>query len=165
MAHRAQGGLMATQDLPLHDIHQPPAPPWWPPAPGWWWLAALLLVLLAFGAWSWLRARRRRAAIARLFDERVRAAATPVERVAAMSELLRRAARRRDAAADRLQGDAWLAFLDGDAKGANAAHPFSDGAGRVLLDGGFRRELDDAEAAALLPLARRRYLELMAVRR
>jgi hypothetical protein len=151
------------QALPLRDIHQPPAPPWWPPAPGWWWLAATLLVLLAFAAWWWLRARRRRAAIVRLFDERVRAAATPVERVAAMSELLRRASRRSDPAADRLQGDAWLAFLDGDSKAAPG--PFSDGAGRVLLDGGFRREIDEAEAAALLPLARRRYLELMAVRR
>ncbi|GAB3315986.1 DUF4381 family protein [Luteimonas notoginsengisoli] len=156
---------MAMQDLPLRDIHQPPPPPWWPPAPGWWWLATVLLVLLAFAAWWWLRARRRRAAIVRLFDERVDAAATPVERVAAMSELLRRAARRRDPAADRLQGDAWLAFLDGDMQAASAKAPFSAGAGHVLLDGGFRREIDDDAAAALLPLARRRYLELMALRR
>lgn len=156
---------MALQDLPLRDIHQPPPPPWWPPAPGWWWLAAALLALLAFVAWWWLRARRRRAAIVRLFDERVRAAATPVERVAAMSELLRRAARRRDPAADRLQGDAWLAFLDGDTSSGDTARPFLEGAGRVLLDGGFRRRIDDGAAAALLPLARGRYLELMASRR
>src|SRR3546814_2144665 len=75
---------------------------------------SVVLALLVFAAWWWLRARRRRAAIVRLFDERLHAANTPVERVAAMSELLRRAARRRDPAADRLQGDAWLAFLDGD---------------------------------------------------
>src|SRR3546814_7374550 len=74
-------------------------------APGWWWLAAVVLALLVFAAWWWLRARRRRAAIVRLFDERLDAANTPVERVAAMSELLRRAARRRDPAADRLPGD------------------------------------------------------------
>src|SRR5690606_26075045 len=117
--------------------------------------------LLAFATWWWLRARRLRAAIERLFDERVRAAATPVERVAAMSELLRRAARRRDPAADCLQGDAWLIFLDG----GNASRSFSEGAGRVLLEGGFRREVDAGDADALLPLARRRYLELMAVRR
>ena len=152
---------MAMQDLPLRDIHQPPAPPWWPPAPGWWWLAAVVLVLFAFAAWWWLRARRRRAAIVRLFDERVRAAATPVERVAAMSELLRRAARRRDPAAGSLQGEAWLAFLDG----GNVPRSFSEGAGRVLLEGGFRREVDASDADALLPLARERYLELMAVRR
>src|SRR3546814_1943122 len=75
---------MAMQELPLRDIHQPPAPPWWPPAPGWWWLAAVVLALLVFAAWWWLRARRRRAAIVRLFDERLHAANTPVERVAAM---------------------------------------------------------------------------------
>src|SRR3546814_6525836 len=66
---------------------------------------SVVLALLVFAAWWWLRARRRRAAIVRLFDERLHAANTPVERVAAMSELLRRAARRRDPAADRLQGD------------------------------------------------------------
>src|SRR3546814_11861378 len=87
---------------------------------------------------SWLRARPRAAAIVRLFDERLHAANTPVERVAAMSELLRRAARRRDPAADRLQGDAWLAFLDGD-RASDVARPFSEGTGRVLLEGGFRR--------------------------
>src|SRR3546814_10839237 len=81
-----------------------------------------------------------------------------------MSELLRRAARRRDPAADRLQGDAWLAFLDGD-RASDVARPFSEGTGRVLLEGGFRREVDAAGADALLPLARARYLELMAVRR
>ncbi len=158
---------MAFQPLPLRDIHQPPAPPWWPPAPGWWWLAAVLLALLALAAWWWLRAQRRRAAIARLFDARLRAANTPVEQVAAMSELLRRAARQRAPGADHLQGEAWLAFLDGEggAKVAHGPHPFSEGAGRMLLDGGFRRDVGEDDAAALLPLARRRYLELMAVRR
>src|SRR3546814_18045216 len=66
----AEGSLMAMQELPLRDIHQPPAPPWWPPAPGWWWLAAVVLALLVFAAWGWLRARRRRAAIVRPFDQR-----------------------------------------------------------------------------------------------
>src|SRR3546814_18113590 len=87
---------------------------------------SVVLALLVFAAWWWLRARRRRAAIVRLFDERLHAANTPVERVAAMSELLRRAARRRDPAADRLQGDAWLAFLDGD-RASDVARPFSEG--------------------------------------
>src|SRR3546814_7575074 len=112
-------------------------------APGWWWLAAVVLALLVFAAWWWLRARRRRAAIVRLFDERLHAANTPVERVAAMSELLRRAARRRDPAADRLQGDAWLAFLDGD-RASDVARPVSEGPGRVLLEGGFRRAIGRA---------------------
>ena len=145
-------------ELVLRDIHQPAAPGWWPPAPGWWAVfavAALALLLLA--AWAWHR-RRRRQAIAALFDRVVGAAATPAARVAAMSELLRRAARRRDPTADRLQGDAWLAFLD-----AGNRHPvFAGEAGRLLLEGGFRRDTDAAAVAALQPLARARYLDWMA---
>ncbi|GAA3915505.1 DUF4381 domain-containing protein [Luteimonas lutimaris] len=156
--------MIAPQPLPLRDIHQPPAPPWWPPAPGWWWLAAAVLVLLGFAIWWWLRARRRRAAFVRLFDAGVAAAATPPGRVAAMSELLRRAARRHQPGAERLHGEAWLAFLDGNADAPEGRRPFSDGPGRALLDAGFRREVDDDVAAALLPLARRRYLELMGAR-
>src|SRR3546814_13756163 len=98
-----------------------------------------------------------------LFDGRLDAANTPVERVAAMSELLRRAARRSDPAADRLQGDAWLAFLDGE-RVSDVARPFSEGTDRVLLEGGFRREGDAAGADALLPLARAPSLELIASR-
>ncbi|HSR64326.1 MAG TPA: DUF4381 family protein, partial [Xanthomonadaceae bacterium] len=101
--------------LVLRDIHQPPAPPWWPPAPGWWLLAALVLVASMVPAWRAWRRRRRRLAHARLFDAAVAAAATPVARVAAISELLRRAARRIDPAADKLLGDDWLRFLDRDA--------------------------------------------------
>lgn len=158
---------MRPSDLVLRDIHQPPAPPWWPPAPGWWLLLAVLMVLAALATWWWLRRRRSRIIITQLFDQRVRDADTPVAQVAAISELLRRAARRRDPGADRLQGDAWLRFLDGESAQSSAPGEgaFSTGPGRVLRDGGFRREVDAAQASALLPLARARYLELMAARR
>jgi len=153
---------MAPATLVLRDIHQPPAPGWWPPAPGWWLLAALLLGLAGCAVWIVRRRRQRQRAIEALFDDAIANAPSGPARVAAISELLRRAARRRDPAADRLQGDAWLRFLDG--AGA-AAGPFSAGAGGLLFDGGFRRDVDDAQLALLLPLARRRYLQLMAVRR
>src|SRR5690606_26871763 len=152
---------IAPRPLPLRDIHQPPAPSWWPPAPGWWWLAAVVLVLLGAAIWWWLRARRRRTAVVRLFDARLAAAATATDRIAAMSELLRRAARRHQPGAERLHGDAWLAFLDGKAAASGGPRPFSEGAGRALVEGGFRRDVGDDVADALLPLARRRYLELM----
>ncbi len=152
---------MAPGALVLRDIHQPPAPGWWPPAPGWWLVAALLLAASAFGIWLVRRRARRRRAIAALFDDAIARAPSPVARVAAVSELLRRAARLRDPGADRLQDEAWLSFLDGEARDA----PFSTGAGRLLIDGAFRREIDQAQSDALLPLARRRYLQLMAVRR
>lgn len=162
---------MQDPSLVLRDIHQPPAPPWWPPAPGWWLLAALLLLVVAAALW-WLRRRRRRhEVIVKLFDDAVATAATPAAEVAAMSELLRRAARRIDPAADRLQGEAWLAFLDrgdGDAGKRRAArratNEFTQGPGRLLLDGGYRADVDASEVAALRPLVRARFLQWMATR-
>lgn len=158
-----QGG-----ELVLRDIHQPPAPSWWPPAPGWWLLAAALLaVLLVLGAWR-QRRRRRRRAIEALFDGAIAAAPSPAAEVAAMSELLRRAARRRDPQADTLQGEAWLAFLDGDTArkgkrgGRESADAFSAGPGRLLLEGGYRRDTDPRAVAALRGLARARFLQWMA---
>ena len=143
--------------LVLKDIHRPPPPSWWPPAPGWWMLAAALL--LAIAAWAWWRRRRRlrRLAIARLFDDAVSAAPSPAAKVAAMSEQLRRASRRIDPNADRLAGEAWLEFLD-----RGLAQPlFSAGAGAVLREGGFRREVDADEAEALRAIARARFIAWM----
>lgn len=153
---------MAQDSLQLRDVHLPPPPAWWPPAQGWWWVGSLLLLMLvALCAWLlWRRARQRR--WRQLFDAECLSLPSATERVAAASALLRRAARRVDPSADRLQGDAWLVFLDGKSK---KSHEFSKGAGRLLLDGGFRPQLADDEADAALALARRRFLQLMAGRR
>lgn len=153
-------GVPPDPTLLLRDIHQPPAPPWWPPAPGWWLLAAAVLLLAVALAWfAWRRSRRQRL-LARLFDQVVREASTPAARVAAMSELLRRAGRRRDLRADTLHGDDWLRFLD-----AGSPQPlFASEHGRLLLDGGFRMEVDEAAVATLVPRARQRFLEWMARR-
>lgn len=149
--------MAAHSTLVLRDIHQPPAPPWWPPAPGWWLVAAVVAAILITWAALRLRERRRRAARAAVFDAEVAAAATHAAEVAAMSGLLRRAARQRDAAADRLQGEAWLAWLDGD----DAGRPFTAGVGRLLLDGGFRPEVEPEQVAALRPVARARFVQLL----
>ena len=165
---------MQAATLVLRDIHQTPAPPWWPPAPGWWLLAAV--ILLAIAGWSWFAARRRRyrRSVAAVFDDALRAAPGAAAEVAAMSELLRRAARRHDPSADRLQGEAWLEFLDtapvtakrqtrktAGAKPASTSHVFTQGPGRLLLEGGYRREVDPAQVAELRPLVRARFLEWM----
>lgn len=154
--------------LLLRDIHQLPAPPFWPPAPGWWLLAGvLLLVLGVVMTLRWRRAQRRRE-IAAIFDSVMSEAATPSDEVAAISQLLRRAARRIDPEADRLQGDEWLEFIDrhgGNARRARGSRAgdgvFSGGPGRLLLEGPFRREVDAADVSALRSLARVRFQQWM----
>lgn len=149
--------MLQAGELPLRDIHEPAAPPWWPPAPGWWIVAGIALLAAAWLAWRhWRRVRARRLA-ERMFDEAVAAALTPTARIAAMSELLRRASRRRDPAADALDGDDWLRFLD-----ASLPRPaFTEGAGALLRDGAFRATADADEVEALRALARARFLDWM----
>lgn len=151
---------MSPQQLPLRDVHLPPAPAWWPPAPGWWMLAAALLLAIVAALFVRMRRRQRVQRWQRQFDAATRTGEPPAQ-VAAVSELLRRAAQRRDPAAAALQGEDWLRFLDGGDK----RQDFSTGPGRVLLDGGYRPSVDPAQVQALLPLARRRFLALMAARR
>lgn len=150
---------MAAQ-LPLRDVHLPAAPGWWPLAPGWWLLiGAVVLVAVAVLAVYFIRRRRLQRWMA-LFDRQLQAAPQGPAKLAAASELLRRAARRLDPQAVQLQGDAWLRFLDG-AKG----NDFSGGDGRLLLDGGFRPQLEAAQVERACQLARSRFLQLMAGRR
>jgi len=146
-----------TPALRLHDVHAGSAPAWWPPAPGWWVALALVGIVLALLAWWRIRRRRRDAVILRLFDLAVADAGSPSRQVAAMSELLRRAARRKDAGADTLDGEDWLRFLD-----AGLPQPvFSAGAGALLRDGGFRTDVAANEVDALRVVARARFLDWM----
>lgn len=144
--------------LVLRDIHPAVAPAWWPPAPGWWLLVAVLVVAVVVLAWWRGRKRRRLHRIEAVFDEALASACSEPECIVAMSDLLRRAARRRDPRADKLHGEAWLSFLDAD----DAHRPFTQGAGRLLLDGGFRRDADPRQVAQLHSLARDRFLRWMA---
>jgi hypothetical protein len=143
--------------LELLDVHEGIAPGWWPPAPGWWLVFGVMVLVAALLAWRMAIKRRRRAAILRLFDETVARAETPSRQIAAMSELLRRAARRKDTSADTLEGEDWLRFLDD-----GMPQPvFSAGAGSLLRDGGFRADVAAHESAALRVIARERYLSWM----
>ncbi len=143
--------------LVLRDIHQPPAPDWWPPAPGWWIVAGCLLAIATTAAWMHWRRRQRLRAFANMFDTAVAGAPTSPARIAAMSELLRRAARRIDPDADTLLGDDWLRFLDRGSK----LPRFAAGAGSLLLDGAYRRDVSEVEVDALRQLTRARFIDWM----
>ncbi len=154
---------MIATGLPLRDVHLPAAPALWPPAPGWW-LLAVALVLVVLVLWvlvlAWLRRRRRQRGWLALFDQQLAVAPNAAARIATASELLRRAARDCAPEAAQLQGEPWLHFLNGD-----TGHDFSAGAGRLLLDGGFRRDVDEVQAARACALARQRFAGLLQGRR
>ncbi len=151
----------STQPLALKDVHLPPAPTWWPPAPGWWLLpVALVVAVLAVRGVRRLRRRRASTHWGDWFDDAVRAVPEGPARVAAISEILRRAARLQDAAADRLEGEAWLRFLDVDASPLR----FDGAVGALLLDGGFRPQVDRDTLARLQTAARERLVSWMAHR-
>ena len=147
---------MQAQELVLRDVHVPVAPSLWPLAPGWWLVAGAALALVALITWLGWRRARKLATRQRLFDDACYDLPASAQ-VAAISELLRRAARQVDKQADKLQGDAWLQFLDGKKR-----RDFSTGSGRLLLEGGYRRDVEASELATLKSLARARFLELMA---
>ena len=149
---------MQDPTLILRDIHPGTAPAWWPLAPGWWLIVALVMALVVVFAWWRRRKRLRLRRITELFDRCVPTREAPVAQVAAMSELMRRCARLRDPQADKLQGDSWLAFLDG----SDMPQVFTRGIGRLLLDGGFRREADPDEVGVLRDLVRKRFMVWMA---
>ncbi|PNS07354.1 DUF4381 domain-containing protein [Solilutibacter silvestris] len=147
---------MAPQ-IALRDIHQATAPSWWPLAPGWWIVIAVVVAIIALAWFLRRRKIRRIRKLEAMFDDAVDAAPTPAAQVRAMSELLRRAARRRQREADTFEGETWLRFLDGGYK----APVFDSDAGRLLVDGAFRPGVDETDVRALRDIARRRFIEWM----
>lgn len=140
----------------LRDIHMPADPSWWPPAPGWWMLAVIVIGLLTW-LLLWLRTRNRR----RQWQQRIMAEldhisanatlrSDPPRLIGELSQLLRRSGRLIDANSSALRGTAWLAFLDGQLGGEE----FSQGSGRIFLDGPYQRQVD-FDADAVFALVRR----------
>ncbi|MGY0505088.1 DUF4381 family protein [Luteimonas sp. e5] len=146
-------------ELVLRDIHRPPAPSLWPPAAGWWWLlAAVLLVSIVLG-WWWHRRRAHRRAVEAMFEQALAEAGDGPAQIAALSALLRRAARRHHAAADTVDGEAWLALLDEGMPGAFG----NDECGHLLLEGGWKQQVDAQALQRLRLRARERFLRWMGV--
>ena len=125
------------------------------------------MVLLTRWALRRIRERRRLALLVAEFDAAV-ADGEPTARLAAISQLLRRAVRLRDPRAAQLQGEAWLHFLD-DADGVAGTRSsfgksaaFSTGIGRLLLEGPYQARADASAVEALIEPARRRFVSLVA---
>lgn len=128
----------------LRDIHLPEPVGWWPLAWGWWLLIALLVMALAgLIGYLWRRRQRwryRRQALQeldRLYAE-FREHGDGARYLQDISVLLRRTALsafpRQEVAG--LQGPAWLQWLNTTL--GEGRTDFSQGPGRVLLDGPYR---------------------------
>lgn len=150
---------MNPAELPLRDIHLPSPPGFWPPAPGWWVLGAIVLLVLVLAArflTRWWRQRRRRvrliAALDRLLGDLPVDAQAAALKLGDLSVFLRRWTKSAYPDAIALNGAAWLNFLDGGDPGK----PFSVGAGRLLEDGPFRRQVDPDSLREIGVLLRKR---------
>lgn len=141
-------------NLPLRDVHLPPAPSLWPPAPGWWAIAAAVLLLVAIPVLLRARRLRRERAWQGQFDAELQAAGEGPLRLAALVELLRRAARANRAGSELLQGEAWLQVLDP----TNALAPALRD---LLLQGAYQPAIDAAQLATLEGWARTRHVALL----
>ncbi|OOG62086.1 hypothetical protein B0E46_13930 [Rhodanobacter sp. B04] len=101
----------------LRDIHLPPEPSLWPPAPGWWMLAGLSLLALLLGMWLWRRHRHVVRQHNQVLLELEHLAqqhlqdGSPAMLASGLHQLLRRVARRHDAAAAQQRGEAWRQTL------------------------------------------------------
>ena len=145
------------RQLPLRDIHLPAPISWWPPAIGWW--IVLVLVLLVIGLGVWLTLRRRRKLLSagylartELVEVRKRYQQHGDVRLLAgeLSILLRRlsiSAYPREEAAG-LTGERWLQHLDRPLP----EKPFTSGAGRILIEAPYRRQVRIDEIDPLFKL-------------
>lgn len=131
---------MQATELPLKDIHLPPAIGWWPPAIGWW-LVALLVPLLIAGLWWMYNRLTRRGAIKSaqklLLQLKQDNTQDNFAKLRQLSVLMRRVAisvYSRPATAS-ITGDAWLTFLDNSLQGTE----FTQGVGKHLAYAPFRK--------------------------
>ncbi len=146
----------------LHDIIAPPPVPWWPPAPGWYWLISFVLILVFVFVLKarihWQRNRYRREALAELARQE-NALRNPQQRaaaLAALAELLKRAALSTFPRAQvaTLTGVDWFQFLDRTGR----MSAFTQGSGAILQNAAYDPRtvaaVDEATAVELAALVR-----------
>ena len=143
--------------LRLRDIHLPEPVSWWPLAIGWWIVMALLLLIIGLSVWLYLRRRRRRLSagyLARVELSKLRERYLQHEDVRLLASdisiLLRRlsiSAYPREESAS-LTGERWLQHLDRPLP----ENPFTSGAGRILIEAPYRRNVRIDEIDPLFKL-------------
>lgn len=145
------------QKLPLRDIHLPDPVSWWPMAPGWWIVIVLACLLAGIAVWRYRKHRLNRLsaiflAKSRLNELREQYLEHKDVSVLAreISILLRRlsisAFPRKETAS--LTGTAWLQHLDAHMPDS----PFTSGAGRILIEAPYRRNVQANEVEPLFSL-------------
>lgn len=133
------------QQLPLKDLHLPPAPGFWPLAPGWWVVACIVILLAIWGIHTFIKIRRRQLQWRQLEllwqvtrdDYQQHQDKTRLARD--LSQLLRRYVRhyQADSAAVSLTGKAWVDYLNQDLK-----QPIFTAFADTLNDNLYRRQND-----------------------
>ena len=144
---------MQAPELPLRDIHLPPAISWWPPAIGWWILAVLIPLCLYLG-YRWYKYITRKTALKfakkHLIALRKNEQLPKREKLVALSSLMRRAAvslyPRADVAS--LTGEDWLNFLDESIPNRG----FNSDTGWLLTDALYSQNIDTQYLAPLINL-------------
>ena len=142
-------------DLALRDVHLPGEIPFWPPAPGWWIMAALIIGTATLGWWLYRRNTIWKYSAARLARLELQTILTvyateknPLALLTNLSILMRRLSislfPRTEVAS--LTGQSWLEFLDKQ----TTRNDFSAGAGRLLSEAPYRREVSIEEADQVL---------------
>lgn len=112
------------QQLPLKDLHLPPAPGFWPLAPGWWLLAIIVVLLAIWGIHKLIKVRRRQQQWQRLKQlwqvtrDNYQHHQDKTRLARELSQLLRRYVRHYqvDSEAVGLTGEAWITYLNRDLK-------------------------------------------------
>jgi Domain of unknown function (DUF4381) len=137
----------------LRDIHLPAAVSWWPPAIGWWLLtvsliASLFLFLLYLKKTKMMRQALR---LLKRIENEFGQSKDASKCVRELSILLRRMAINKERTCAGLTGPAWLQHLDQGMKEPE----FSQGAGKLLLDGPYQPHVEGKEVPQLITLCRK----------
>lgn len=144
------------QDLPIREIHLPQEISGFPPAIGWW-LLIIFVPIVSYFLIMLIQKLLQKTAIKEakklLKQLQTNETLTPLEKVIALSSLLRRVAVNLDSKTNigGLTGRAWLDYLDVSLKDA----PFKNGVGRCLADAPYQKELPpNVDLTALFDLAK-----------